>query len=78
MHWRRRWSLLVVLLRELLAIVRIVLELVVWVLPTRWYIIPSLSQLLVLVIEIWQRLRRVCVDSIVRVIPMVESRQYRC
>jgi hypothetical protein len=79
MHWRWRRSLLFYFfMRELLAIVRVVVEVVVWVLPTRWYIVPSLSQVLVLVVEIWQRLRCVCVDAIIRVIPMIESRQYRC
>lgn len=67
-----------ILIRELLAIVWITLEVVVWVLPTRRYIIPSLSDVLVLTVEIWQRLRRICVESVIRVIPMVESRYYRC
>lgn len=66
MHWRWRRSLFFILfMLELLAIVRIVVEVVVWVLPTRRYIIPSLSHVLVLVIEIWQRFRRVCVDPVI-------------
>ena len=74
MHWRWRRSLVFfILIRELLAIVRVVLEIIVWILPTRRYIISPLSQVLVLVVEIWQRLRRVCVDSVIRVIPMIES-----
>jgi hypothetical protein len=53
MHWRWWWSLfLFIFMWELLAIVWIVLEVVVWVFPTRRYIVPSLSQVLVLVIEI--------------------------
>ena len=62
-----------ILIRELLAIVRVVLEIIVWILPTRRYIISPLSQVLVLVVEIWQRLRRVCVESVIRVVPMIES-----
>ena len=66
MHRRWWWSLFFFLfMLELLAVVRIVVEVVVWVLPTRRYIIPSLSHVLVLVIEIWQRFRRVCVDSVI-------------
>lgn len=74
MHWRWRRSLVFfILIRELLAIVRVVLEIIVWILPTRRYIISPLSQVLVLVVEIWQRLRRVCVESVIRVVPMIES-----
>ena len=74
MHWRwRRSSVFFILIRELLAIVRVVLEVIVWVLPTGRYVIPALSYVLMLVVEIWQRLRRVCVESVIRVVPMIES-----
>lgn len=62
-----------VLIRELLAIVRVVLEVIVWVLPTRRYVVSPLSQVLMLVVEIWQRLRRICVESVILVIPMIKS-----
>ena len=66
MHRRWWWSLFFFLfMLELLAIVRIVVEVVVWVLPTRRNIVPSLSYVLVLIVEIWQRLRCVCINSIV-------------
>ena len=75
MHWRWRRSLVFffVLIRELLAIVRVVLEVIVWVLPTRRYVVSPLSQVLMLVVEIWQRLRRIRVESVILVIPMIES-----
>ena len=74
MHWRWRRSLVFfILIRELLAIVRVVLEVIVWVLPTRRHVIPPLSQVLMLVVEVWQRLRRICVESVIRVISMIES-----
>lgn len=75
MHWRWRRSLVFffVLIRELLAIVRVVLEVIVWVLPTRRYVVSPLSQVLMLVVEIWQRLRRICVESVILVIPMIKS-----
>ena len=79
MHGRRRRSLVVFLFMwELLAIVWVVLEVVVWILPTRRHVIPPLSQVLMLVVEIRYRLRRVGVDSIIRVITVIQGRQYRC
>jgi Na+-transporting NADH:ubiquinone oxidoreductase subunit NqrB len=49
MHWRWRWFLFFHIFGlEVLAIVHVI----VWVLPTGRYIVPALSHMLVLVVEI--------------------------
>jgi hypothetical protein len=63
-HRRRRWSLLLELfVLVFVTIVLIVVRVIVRVLPSRWYVASTRSDMSMLVVKVWQRFRRVGVQS---------------
>jgi hypothetical protein len=52
-HWRRRWSLLLFFVLEFVTVVWVVVRIVVGILPSRWYIASTRSEVSVLVVEVW-------------------------
>lgn len=63
-HRRRRWSLLLEFFVLIcVTVVLIVVRVIIRVLPSRWYVASTRSDMSVLVVEVWQRFRRGGVQS---------------
>jgi hypothetical protein len=63
-HRRRRRSLLLeFFVLVFVTVVLIVVRVIVRVLPSRWHVASTRSEVSVLVVEVWQRFRRVGVQS---------------
>jgi hypothetical protein len=63
-HRRRRWPLLLELLMLVFGTaVWVVVRIIVRVLPSRWYIAPTRSDVSVLVVEVWQGFWSIGVQS---------------